>query len=270
MPSNRVLDELKVTAELCGGREYSTAAARIMAVELEAYPEHAVLSALARCRRECRTLSLADIVARIDDGHPGAEEAWAMLPHDEAESVVWTPEMREAFMVCQAQIDDGDTIGARMAFKETYTRLLSEARAQRRQARWEVSLGHDASRREAALREAVQKNRLTFEHAQALLPDLAMSPPQKLLSAPVEPTAVQPSPIKGLLDQITKAMPDAQAIEAARQAELAESARQARAIIERMKRDEENERLTRESGGSTEGKRKPTESGDAETMQEPG
>src|SRR3990167_9980819 len=66
-----------VTGEVCG-TDLSNPAAEVMVRELEQYPIDAVVSALKRCRREVTgRLSLATIIARIDDGHPGAEEAWA-------------------------------------------------------------------------------------------------------------------------------------------------------------------------------------------------
>ncbi len=45
--------------------------------ELQEYPLGDVLKALARCRKELRKITLADIIDRIPSGHPGIEEAWA-------------------------------------------------------------------------------------------------------------------------------------------------------------------------------------------------
>ena len=58
----------------------------------------AVLKALTRCRREVKgMLTIQDVVSRIDDGRLGVEEAWAMMPFSESQSVVWTEEMAQAF-----------------------------------------------------------------------------------------------------------------------------------------------------------------------------
>ena len=77
---NELAEALAVTAELTG-TELSVAAAKVMATDLAAYPRQQVLGALARCRRELKTrLTMAAVIERLDDGRPGAEEAWAMIP----------------------------------------------------------------------------------------------------------------------------------------------------------------------------------------------
>ena len=117
MPSIELLQAVAVTAELCG-RTFSEGAARMFVHDLAGFDEQAVMKALARCRREVKgILTIQDVVSRIDDGRPGVEEAWAMLPLDEAQSVVWSAEMAEAFGVARGLIDDGDRVAARMAFK---------------------------------------------------------------------------------------------------------------------------------------------------------
>ncbi len=118
-------------------------------------------------------LTIQDVVSRIDDGRPGPEEAWAMIPKDEAGSVVWSEEMALAFGVARHLLDEGDSVGARMAFKESYAKHVSVARDQGRPVRWSPSLGHDPRGRDAALSEAVTAGRLTYEHAQELSPALA-------------------------------------------------------------------------------------------------
>lgn len=119
----------------------------------------------------------ADIVAQIeglvaDDGRPGAEEAWAMAcrASDEAETVVWTDEMAQAFAICQTLLGSGDQIGARMTFKESYTRQVEDARKMRRPVSWSVSLGHDQSKRHAALSHAETRGLLSSDEALRLCP----------------------------------------------------------------------------------------------------
>jgi hypothetical protein len=172
MASSALLQAVAVTAELCG-RVFTPAAAKVFVDDLSAYPEHQVLGALRRCRREVKgVLSVQDVVSRLDDGRLGAEEAWAMLPKSEAESVVWSSEMAEASRISQPLLDDGDRIGARMAFKQAYDRLVAAARDAGRPADWQVSLGHDPHGRQQALREAVERGRLSLAHAQAVAPEL--------------------------------------------------------------------------------------------------
>ena len=97
--SKAILQAIAVTAELTG-TQLSEPAARVFAGDLAAYPEAQVLGALTRCRKEVRgRLTLQDVIGRLDDGRPGAEEAWAMLPKDEAASCVWTDEMCSAWGV---------------------------------------------------------------------------------------------------------------------------------------------------------------------------
>lgn len=169
-PSEKLLQAIAVTAELTG-TELSSTAATVMAADLAQYPEHQVLSALTKCRKELRgRMAIADVLSRIDDGRPGAEEAWAMIPKDESTSVVWTREMAEAFGVACPLIDSGDVIQARMAFIEVYKRKCQEARDNSEPVKWEPSLGHDKAGRESVLLEAAEKGRLTVQHVAGLLP----------------------------------------------------------------------------------------------------
>ena len=160
---------LIVTAEVCG-TELSTLAAEAMARELATHPAGAVAEALRRCQRELAgRLTLAAVLSRIDTGHPGAEEAWALCPRDEDATVVWTSEMADAYGVAAALLREGDQVAARMAFRERYTELVRKANDARRPARWVASLGHDPAGRDAVLLEAVEKGRLTAGHVERML-----------------------------------------------------------------------------------------------------
>ena len=161
---------LTVTAEVMQ-QQFSPQALLVMAEDLALYGVDAVKTALTRVRRECNRLSLQAVIERIDDGRPGVEEAWAMLPRDESQTVVWTDEMAEAYGVCSPLLAEGDTVAARMAFKEKYTALLSKSRAEARSAHWVASLGTDKTGREEALKLAVEAGKLTADYARKLLPD---------------------------------------------------------------------------------------------------
>lgn len=185
-PSVTLLEAVAVTAELCG-RTFSEPAARVFVGDLAGFDERAVIAALAKCRREVRgVLTVQDVVSRIDDGRPGPEEAWAMMPLDEAQSVVWSDEMAAAFRICGPLLSQGDKIGARMAFKEAYARIVSKARDDGRAVRWTASLGHDKQGRESVLLAAVNAGRLSIEHARDFAPQLP-APSQNLLPAPSAP-----------------------------------------------------------------------------------
>jgi hypothetical protein len=171
MTSSRVIEAIAVTAELCG-RTFSPAAAMMFASDLDGFPESAVLLALTRCRKEVRgMMTIQDVISRIDDGRPGVEQAWAMIPQDENTSVVWTDEMAAAWGTAASLLREGDRIGARMAFKETYAKLVSDARDQKEPPKWTPSFGDDRYGRQAAMAEAVRMNRLTLDHAVLVLGD---------------------------------------------------------------------------------------------------
>lgn len=121
---------------------------------------------------------------RRADGRPGPEESWAIALQalDEAETVVWTPEIRQAWAAARLLALDGDTIGARMAFKEVYPRLVDEARGRGEPVSWEVTEGHDTKRRAQAVAHAVQTGRLALpapgdSHSPAHADVLALAAP---------------------------------------------------------------------------------------------
>ena len=164
-----ILETLAATAELCG-TPMSKPALSMLAMDLDGYPQAVVLDALRKCRREHKgRLTVEAIVSRIDDGRPGVEAAWSMIKWDERETFVWTDEMQRAFGAASELMSNGDSIGARMAFKEVYTSEVSKARDAGKAVRWTASLG-DASGREHVLREAVEAGRLTAQAATLCLP----------------------------------------------------------------------------------------------------
>jgi len=120
----------------------------------------------------------ADIIEQIEgatggDGRPSDDEAWAiaLTSQDEADTVVWTNETAEAFGICQPVMATGDKVGARMAFKDAYNRLVAASRIARRPAQWSASLGWDMTKREAVLAKAVTSGLLPAPMATALLPN---------------------------------------------------------------------------------------------------
>jgi hypothetical protein len=130
----------------------------------------------------------ADVIAQLDgmaadDGRPGPEVAWAtaIRAKDEAATLVWTEETSQAWGVAHAVHQAGDEVGARMAFKEAYTRLIADARKARKPVRWVESLGHDPAQGAEVIAQA---------QAAGLLPAPA---PVALLKGPAEaePTPAQ-------------------------------------------------------------------------------
>lgn len=163
--STGLLQALAVTAELCGA-ELSDGAARVMLEDLAEFPEAAVLKALVRVRREHRgKLTLSAVIERIDDGRPGADEAWALVPKHEDDTAVLSDEISKAMSVAMPMWVEGDRVGARMAFIETYRRIVQDARVMGETPRWFVSLGHESSGRAPALATAVQLGRISVAEA---------------------------------------------------------------------------------------------------------
>ena len=90
-----------------------------------------------------------------------------MASRDESDTVVWTEQIAEAAGIAQPVLDSGDEVGARMAFRDAYDRILRE---RPEKPRWYPSLGSDLGRRTAALDRAVRAGLLTQSHATGLLP----------------------------------------------------------------------------------------------------
>lgn len=106
----------------------------------------------------------ADLIAQLeqragDDGRLGPEEAFALAlaARDEWASVVWTQEVAEAWGVARHVLPD--EVGARMAFKEAYTRIVAAARASRQPHAWVLCQGFDMAGRTLALTMAAEKGR---------------------------------------------------------------------------------------------------------------
>lgn len=151
------------------------AMARAWLSNLEPYPLRVIAAAMQAYRDESGEFAPvpAGIAMRCKllDGRPGPEEAWAiaLTSRDEADTVVWTAECAEAFALASPILALGDEVGARMAFKESYARLVAQARAERRPASWSASIGWDPAKRDAVLARANVAGLLPAPAAQALL-----------------------------------------------------------------------------------------------------
>lgn len=179
MSAREILEAVTVVAELTG-TQLSDAAKAAMVEDLLAYPEQAVMVALGRCRRELTgRLTPAAIIERMEgaDGRPTGNEAWAIAlqSSDESATVVWNDEIAEAMGEARAVLNSGDDVGARMAFRDAYDRIVRERRQQGRAVVWYPSLGHDPNGRVDAVERAVTQGRLTQKQASAYLP-APMSP----------------------------------------------------------------------------------------------
>jgi hypothetical protein len=178
----------------------------------------------------------ADVIAQIvgtaeADGRPGAEEAWAIAlrARDEQETVVWTRDIAEALGIARPILDMGDEVGARMAFREAYNRIVEDARRVRRPASWETSLGFDPVRRDEAIRAGVEAGRLPLE---ALPPPKGADMPLLALADSPRLRPEVQAELRRLSDSFKNATPkpgpDA-AARASTEAQRAEAAQRARA-----------------------------------------
>ncbi len=106
---------------------------------------------------------MSDVLARIDDGRPNVEKAWALVQSGEDATIVWTEEMRDAWGIARLVQDDKFT--APRCFREEYLKLITESRSSKRPVKWEISLGQDKAQREAAIQDAIRRGWITDERA---------------------------------------------------------------------------------------------------------
>lgn len=168
MADQEIIKALAVAAELCG-TNLSVEAAKVFAMKLEAFPKGPVLMAIDRAMEECKgRLTLADVISRIDDGRPSADEAWGMIPKSEHDTAVCTTEMMRAMSGIAGMIED-DPIPGRMAFKAAYEREVRQARSTNRPIEWEITLGWSQSGRSGPVLDALSKGRITHQQAAACI-----------------------------------------------------------------------------------------------------
>lgn len=175
MKTDSLIEAIGATAEIMGTQLQPTSL-MVMADDLSEYPLEKVLIALTRCRREITgKLTLAAVIDRLNsnDGRPGADEAWGMIPRSESISAVLSQEMLTAMSASQPLLDVGDQVAARMAFKEAYTRLVTVSRNNSIPVEWFPSLGDDKFGREVVIKEAVRLGRISETHAQRLIPQIS-------------------------------------------------------------------------------------------------
>ncbi|WP_176048173.1 hypothetical protein [Burkholderia sp. BCC1644] len=153
----------------------SPAVLRVFWSQLETFPLDAVLRALSRHVATSEfaptPASILKHLPKMSDGRPEPDEAWAIAIRsaDERETVVWTQEIAEAWAIA-SPVFDGDEIGARMAFKAAYARIVDRNRGANQPPQWVVSQGFDAQRRIEVVDQAVRAGRLQLTHAQAVVP----------------------------------------------------------------------------------------------------
>lgn len=176
--SDVILEALGVCFEILG-QEARPAVLAVLACDLEPYGEQRVLAGLDLLRREYSgKVTLAAIIEKIQqaDGRPGVGEAWALAvgAADERNTVVWTPEIAQAWNQAAA-LYEFDKFGARKAFEEAYQRATRAAIGECKPVTWTASIGWDGQARDTALQDAVTAGRLTHQQVSAFLPAPAAS-----------------------------------------------------------------------------------------------
>lgn len=204
--NEQILEGLAVTIALCG-TAWSQQATQAACLKLQRkYPVRAVLAALDRCQDECKgRLALGDIVERIEEantgGWPGPNEAWAAVGQlGEEETAVCVHEAFQALDSVQGLLGSDD-VAARMAFLESYKRLVAKAKAEGRRPEWRASLGHDRAGRQRVLLQAVERGWLPRAEA------------ERQLGQPLGPKALPGAGLK-LLARETAAPPQPQEVAA--------------------------------------------------------
>jgi hypothetical protein len=200
---------LTATCLACSGREPSLDLLKIYEDALSSYDIETALAALRRCYKEHKGhLAPADIISRIPSGWPSKNEAWAMCPHSEADTVVWFLECAQAYDETKAL--SGDAVAQRMAFMEAYTRLVQASKDRGLSPKWEVCLGTDKTRREKAVRDAHRKGLITEKKASLLLPGWTFGTDGHQLPPKQEPKQIEgntegadPGLIRGLLSKMS-------------------------------------------------------------------
>ena len=200
-----VVKTLAIVCELTG-TQLSDPAKGMMVKQLAGYPARQVLGSLERCAAECKfKLTLADVISRLEDGRPGAEEAWANFPKSEDQAGIVTDEMSVAWGAA-APLYGSDHVGSRMAFKEAYERETRKARAEGRGPKWRVSPGFDKASTESIAIEGMKSGQLSAASAlQYILPE---HHDHALYVAGLGPKALpapdQRSNVRGLIASLTE------------------------------------------------------------------
>ena len=221
-----LINQIVGTAELLG-QEIKPSAAAMLADDLSTYPRAVLAQALSRVRTEhTGRLTPKAIIDRIDEamGRPAANEAWAVAVTalDERATVVWTDEMAQAWGVAGPIAENGDMVGARMAFIGAYERLVRTAREMRLLPSVTVSEGWCKEGRKAAIDKAVQLGYMPQAQALQYLPAPAAAPGfsgMALLTGRIEPAANATPEIKARLAKLRADLVASDARRATEQAE---------------------------------------------------
>lgn len=154
------------------GVKASDTKALIMQSDLEKYDEKLLMGAWASYRSKDvtgRMPTIAQLIENIQDGRPSTHEAWSMIPRDNIQSCFWTEETRIAFGSVYKTMEEEKT-NSWFTFKEKYEELVRDARSRKIPVKWSPSFGNDLNGQFKAIKEAVEKNRISLEFANQIFP----------------------------------------------------------------------------------------------------
>ena len=168
--SMTLIQKLMATAQAMGQNPTPEAIA-LMAADLAGYSDDLVDRALRKVRRKHQRFSVGIIEDSIQslDGRPSVDAAWAEMPKCEMLTGVVTQDMLTAWGVAVEQYNDGDKVGAQIAFKREYQRLVDEARENGDAADWVASLGFDRECRDDVIIKGAAQGRLSVDAAKGLI-----------------------------------------------------------------------------------------------------
>lgn len=173
-----------MTKLMPGGERIDASAGDYLIKALSGYDQQAVLDSLNRCFRELKFFpTISEIIDRINDGRPGAEEAWALCPKHDGSAAYLNDEIIEASNTATNLLHNGgDMVSARMVFKEVYERIVKNNRATGKRPDWFLSRAYGPGSEwtnEAALQYAIEKGRIPAPEAKLLLPEMTVPGEQK-------------------------------------------------------------------------------------------
>jgi len=198
---NWLTEELVATIEAMGG-EANLKVVGMMVADFRTFPKSQLKEALHRVRMEGSSkLTPKVLLDQLDaiNGRIGADEAFALVlkAKDETQTVVWTDEIAQAWAATSTMLQGRDQVGARMAFKQAYERIVQDARVQLKRPAPAISLGSDPDLRRVAVTQAHEQGRLplamaldalegiaTFDASESTFVALGYRPPALALPAP--------------------------------------------------------------------------------------
>ncbi len=170
---SEIVKSLMVAYEVMG-KEMSEAGAMMILNALKGFEFNAVMVAIQRTVSEAKFITPAEIISRIDDGRPDPEKAWSQVCQydpDDTYSECITEEQSYARGACWPLLIAGDTVAARMAFKEEYTKLCSENRAQGLPVKHVFHMGTNKQSQLKVIKQALLDGKIDRKTAMNKLPN---------------------------------------------------------------------------------------------------